>query len=202
MDCRTTNAGLSPTCDWSASPVDWTWFLPGSDAGRRCSSLSSCVVSRGPLLETHILYSLCLHDSHTHTHTAQPPPRRESQHLTHVPVWCHCEERQGNGTITHHDDGQRGRVSLNSLLTPWRPCDECACQPDGLQRMQVLCYLTRYRQFSSGPMQKCRAMTPWALSVSRRRGRECKHCVLLVSGTASVCPPPIPPSITWGTRIA
>lgn len=48
-----------PTCGWSGSPADLTWSLPGSAAGQQCSSLSSCVSSQDPLLQTpHLKDSL------------------------------------------------------------------------------------------------------------------------------------------------
>lgn len=162
-----------PTCGWSVSPVDWTWFLPGSAAGQRCFSPSSYVLPQDPLLGTHILKDLltCLDHTHTHTqrlhthkHTIQKATRTSDiQHF----IVCHWKSDQPawlHGPKPHVD---------NLEAIQWICLSGCTTH-SSFSLTKWIHYFTQYWHISYRPKQKCRAMTPCALSVSLGHSHACE----------------------------
>lgn len=116
-----------PTCGWSGSPADWTWSLPGSAAGQQCSSLSSCVSSRDPLLQTphlkdspQILGPAC--NSHGDT-------MKRNRHLTKR-IFCRMSWSAEAMTTKHQWQPTEKRWKQNDpLLTNGKTYDDSASRP-------------------------------------------------------------------------
>lgn len=163
-----------PTCGWSVSPVDWTWYLPGFAAGQQCSSLSSYASSQDPLLLRHILFDLLKSSKPTYRSNTQR--KRESGRLTSRD-FIGCQGKEWWAVTT--TGSQCWQFRAQTVKEP--------------VRSRYMHFFHFMHSFSSRLMQKCHVLTVHDPSVSSGHS--------LVVKATSVRVPGLLCQVLWKTQL-